>query len=76
MDNELFITVVMNDGSILHKTKLGFLDEYGVFDWITDINILKSIINNHIDKRLLAFSTKYVQGKIVKQNINSINITL
>ena len=32
MDKELFVTIVMNDGSILYKTKVGFLDEYGVFD--------------------------------------------
>ena len=74
MDNELFATIVMNDGTILYKAQVGFLDEYGVFDWITDINILKSVINNQMDKRLLAFSTKYVQGKIIKQNIKSISI--
>jgi hypothetical protein len=26
-----------------------------------------------MDKRLLAFSTKYVQGKLIKQNIKSIS---
>lgn len=74
-DEELFVTVVMNDGSILHEAKLGFLDEYSCFDWIVDKNVLKSIINNQLDKRLIAFSTKYVQGKLIKQNIKSINIT-
>jgi hypothetical protein len=73
MDKELFVTITMNDGSILHKAKVGFLDEYGVFDWITDVNVLKSVINNQMDKRLLAFSTKYVQGKLIKQNIKSIS---
>ena len=76
MDNELFVTVVMNDNSVLYKAKVGFLDEYGVFDWITDTNTLKSVVNNQMDKRLLAFSTKYVQGKLIKQNIKSINIKI
>ena len=39
-------------------------------------NILKSIINNQMDKRLLAFSTDYVQGKIIKQNIKSMNVEI
>ena len=33
MDNinkELFVTIVMNDGSILYKAQVGFLDEFGV----------------------------------------------
>ena len=79
MDNinkELFVTIVMNDGSILYKAQVGFLDECGVFDWITDIDILKSIVNNQMDERLLAFGTKYVQGKLIKQNIKSINIEI
>ena len=76
MRRKLFVTVIMNDGSILYKAQVGFLDEYGVFDWITNINILKSIVNNQMDKRLLAFSTNYVQGKLIKQNIKSINIEI
>ena len=76
MDNELFVTVVMNDNSVLYKAKVGFLDEYGVSDWITDTNTLKSVVNNQMDKRLLAFSTNYVQGKLIKQNIKSINIEI
>ena len=76
MDKELFVTIVMNDGSILYKTKVGFLDEYGVFDWITDTDTLKSVVNNQMDKRLLAFSTRHVQGKLIKQNIKSINIEI
>ena len=37
MNKELFVTIIMNDGSILHKAKVGFLDEYGLFGWIIDI---------------------------------------
>lgn len=74
LGKELFVTIAMNDGSILHKTKIGFLDEYGVFDWITDINVLKSIVNNQMDTRMLAFSTNHVQGKLIKQNIKSISV--
>lgn len=76
MNKELFVTIIMNDGSILHKAKVGFLDEYGLFGWIIDINTLKSIINNQMDKRLLAFSTDYVQGKIIKQNIRSVSVEI
>lgn len=76
MGKELFITIIMNDGSVLHKAKLGFLDEYGLFDWITDISVLKSIVSNQMDKRMLAFTTNYVQGKLIKQNIRSISVEI
>lgn len=74
LGKELFVTIVMNDGSILHKTKVGFLNKYGMFDWITDINALKSIVNNQVDERLLDFSTNHIQGKLIKQNIKSISV--
>ena len=70
---ELFVTAVMNDGSVLNKAKLGFVGEFGLFDWIEDINILKSVINNHKDTRLISFSTKHLQGKLIKENISSIS---
>lgn len=76
VDNELFITLVMQDGSILNEAKLGFLDSYGHFDWITDIDILKSVVGNSMDKRPLAFSTKYIQGHVIKEKIKSINVQL
>lgn len=76
VDNELFVTLIMQDGSVLSETKLGFLDHYGYFDWITDINILKSVISNAMDKRQLAFSTNYVQGKVIKDKIKSISVLI
>lgn len=72
MENELFVSVFMNDGSCLHDAKLGFLDNNNYFDWITDKEELLRIINNQEDRRHLAFSTFHVQGKLIKQNIKDI----
>ena len=72
-EDSLFVTVVMNDGSILNKAKLGFVDEFGLFNWIEDVNILKSVISNNKDTRLISFCTDYLQGKLIKQKISGIS---
>lgn len=72
----LYFTVVMNDGSVLHNARLGFLNNENKFDWFDNKSELLDVINNKEDKRLIAFSTLHVQGKIIKQNIKNINVNI
>ena len=73
VENELFATITMNDGSILSNAKIGLLHN-DIFEWIINKDELIKIVQDKSDKRMLAFCTKYVQGKIIKENINMLEI--
>jgi hypothetical protein len=59
--------IYMDDGSILKNTKVGHLDDKYNFSPFDSCEQFKAEINkNTFD---FAFSTKYVQGKIIREHI-------
>ena len=72
MKDDLFVTIIMTDGTVLNNAQVGFLMGRWVYEWIRDKDVLKRAVNNIKDLRFLAFRTDSVQGKLIKENVKSV----